>query len=245
MRLADLLPHPHEVGLLLREDHRPFLVLKMLQVDLDLVPLLETLGVLELIDRHGAFGLEADVENDGGVGHAEHLRLDDLTFLDVGERPLVQLRHPGELFRGILFLDTGHPAELRVGGLLGGALGCGILEVLRFYQHSKHRFGGEFGDERARTAVLSRVCEGGNYPGKRSRASARIRATWVSNDRPVVSSWTASAAGRSGATGRLASATSRAASASLSRRSAAASGACPPPPSPPRWLMRRRARSSG
>src|SRR5467141_282537 len=198
VRLADLLPHPHEVGLLLREDHRAFLILQVLQVDLDLVPLLQALGVLELVDRHRAFRFEADVENDGGVGHTQHLRLDDLSFFDVGERPLVQLRHLGELVRGILFLDTGHPAQLRVGGLLGRALGCGILEVLRFYQHAEHRFGCEFGHERPRTTVQGRVCEAGSYPGNRSRASARIRATWVSNDRPVVSSWTASAAGRRG-----------------------------------------------
>ena len=35
--IADLLPHPHEVGLLLREDDRAFLVLEVLEEDLDLV----------------------------------------------------------------------------------------------------------------------------------------------------------------------------------------------------------------
>src|SRR5438270_6698073 len=41
MGLADPLPHPHEVGLLLREDDRAFLVLQMLEEDLDLVPFLQ------------------------------------------------------------------------------------------------------------------------------------------------------------------------------------------------------------
>src|SRR2546425_932431 len=148
VRLADPLPDPHEVGLLLREDHRAFLVLEMLEVDLDLVAFLEALGVLELVDRHRPFRLEADVENDGGIGHAQHLRLDDLAFLDVRERPLVQLRHLRDFVRGVLLVNAGHPAQLRVGGLLGRALGCGILEVLRFYQHAVHRFGCVFGHER-------------------------------------------------------------------------------------------------
>src|SRR5437667_420755 len=30
---------------------------------------------------------------DGGVGHAQYLRFDDLAFFDIGERSLVQLRH--------------------------------------------------------------------------------------------------------------------------------------------------------
>src|SRR5256886_13683995 len=48
--------------------------------------LFRSLGILELVDRHGAFRLEPDVEDDGGVGHAQHLGLDDLALLDVGER---------------------------------------------------------------------------------------------------------------------------------------------------------------
>src|SRR6058998_1221450 len=90
---ADPLPDPHEVGLLLREDDRAFLILEMLEEHLDHVPFFERARVLELVDRNGAFRLEADVEDDGGVGHAQYLRFDDLTFFDVGERPLVQLRH--------------------------------------------------------------------------------------------------------------------------------------------------------
>src|SRR5438309_8870846 len=50
-------------------------------------------SILELVDRDRAFGLEPDVEDDGGVGHAQHLRFDDLAFLDIRERPLVQQGH--------------------------------------------------------------------------------------------------------------------------------------------------------
>src|SRR5213594_1376263 len=112
--LADALPHPHEVGLLLREDHRAFLVLEVLEEYLDLVALLERVRVLELVDRHGAFGLESDVENDGGVRYAQHFRLDDLTLFDVRERPLVHLRHLRDFVRRILFVQIGANAEVGV-----------------------------------------------------------------------------------------------------------------------------------
>src|SRR6266571_521069 len=137
--LADPLPHPHEIGLLLREDHRAFLVLQVLEEDLDLVPLLEGVRILELVDRHGAFRLEPDVQDDGGVGHAQHLRFHDLALLDVGERPLVQLRHLRDFVGGILFLEIGPDAEVGVtsGGRRVGRFG----QVFRIYQHSVHRFG--------------------------------------------------------------------------------------------------------
>src|SRR3989449_139896 len=76
--LADALPDPHEVGLLLREDDRAFLILEMLEEHLDHVPFFERARVLELVDWHGAFRLEADVEDDGGVGHAQYLRFDEI-----------------------------------------------------------------------------------------------------------------------------------------------------------------------
>src|SRR2546430_3256675 len=56
----------------------PYTTLFRSEEYLDLVALLERVRVLELVDRHGAFGLESDVENDGGVRHAQHFRLDDL-----------------------------------------------------------------------------------------------------------------------------------------------------------------------
>src|SRR2546426_1148239 len=143
--LADPLPDPHEVGLLLREDDRAFLILEMLEEDLDHVPFFEGARVLELVDRHGAFRLEADVEDDGGVGHAQYLRFDDLPLFDVGERPLVQLRHLRDFVRRILFVQVGADAEVGVSGSGGGSFGLRLGRVFRIYQHSGHRFGCGFG----------------------------------------------------------------------------------------------------
>src|SRR5256885_3115343 len=63
------------------------------------LPFLQRARVLELVDRDGALGLEPHVEDDGGVGDAEDLRLDDLPLFDVGEGPLVQRseEHTSEL----------------------------------------------------------------------------------------------------------------------------------------------------
>src|SRR5439155_96660 len=80
VRFADPLPDAHEVGFFLRKDDRAFLVLEVFEEDFDLVTFLEALGILELVDRYRAFGLEADVEDDGRVGHAQHFRFDDLAF---------------------------------------------------------------------------------------------------------------------------------------------------------------------
>src|SRR5437879_3008948 len=86
-----------------------------------------------------------NVQNDGGVGNAEHLRLDDLSLLDVGERPLVQLRHLRDFVRRILFLQIGPNADrgvVRRGGGRGGGGCVGFLgQVCGFHQHSGHRFG--------------------------------------------------------------------------------------------------------
>src|SRR5882672_9854770 len=124
--LADTFPDPHEVGLLLREDDRAFLILEVLEEDLDLVSFLERARVLELVDRHGAFRLEPDVENHGGVGHAQHLRLDDLAFFDIRERPLVQLRHLRDFVRRVLLVQIGADAELGVSGSGSGNGGFGL-----------------------------------------------------------------------------------------------------------------------
>src|SRR5438445_542481 len=144
-RLADLQLLHQDVALLLREDDRAFLILEMLEEDLDHVPFFEGARVLELVDRHGAFRLEADVEDDGGVGHAQYLRFDDLPFFDVGERPLVQLRHLRDFVRRILFVQVGADAEVGVSGSGSGSFGLRLGRVFRIYQHSGHRFGCGFG----------------------------------------------------------------------------------------------------
>src|SRR5690606_10082056 len=60
VRLANLLPDAHKVGLLLREDDRALLVFEVLEEDLDLVADLEVLRILELVERDGALRLEPD-----------------------------------------------------------------------------------------------------------------------------------------------------------------------------------------
>src|SRR5436190_14262 len=158
VRLADLLPHAHEVGLLLRQDDGAFLIFEMLEEDFDLVTFLEALGVLEFVDRHGAFRLEADVENDGGVGHAQHLRFDDFAFFDIRKRPLVQKGHFLDLVGGVLLIETGADAEWRAGWFPGWKFFFfGILQIACFYEHSVHRFGYEFLDSSSRI-VLSGQC---------------------------------------------------------------------------------------
>src|SRR5256714_4686228 len=142
---ADPLPDPHEVGFLLREDDCAFLILEVLEEDLDLVPFLERARILELVDRHGAFGLEPDIENHGGVGHPQHLRLYDLAFFDVGERSFVQLRHLRDFVRRILLVQIGADAELGVSRNGSGSFGLRLGKVFRIYQHSVHRFGCGFG----------------------------------------------------------------------------------------------------
>src|SRR3989440_225237 len=142
---ADPLPDPHEVGLLLREDDRAFLILEMLEEHLDHVPFFERARVLDLVDWHGAFRFEADVEDDGGVGHAQYLRFDDLAFFDVGERPLVQLRHLRDFVRQILFVQVGADAEGGGSGSGSGSFGLRLGRGFRIYQHSGHRVGCGFG----------------------------------------------------------------------------------------------------
>ena len=90
---ADRLPHAHEVGFLLRQDDRAFLVLEVLEEDLDFVAGLEVGQVLELFERDRPFGLEADVEDDHVVADPENPGLDDLAFFDRRHRAIVHRHH--------------------------------------------------------------------------------------------------------------------------------------------------------
>src|SRR5882762_1396412 len=207
VRFADPLPDAHEVGFLFRKHNRAFLVFEVLEEDFDLVTFLEAPGILELVDRHRAFRLEADVEDDGRVGHAQYFRLDDLAFLDIRQRPLVQQGHFLDLVGGIFLVETGTDAELRAGRFTSGNVFFELFYVTCFYEHSVHRFGCEF------EVVFTPFGRAETYPGNNPRASSTTRATCCSNVRAVVSSRTASDAGLRGAIGRLESAVSRAASA--------------------------------
>src|SRR5689334_13525228 len=75
---ADLFPDPHEVGLLLGEDDRTFLVLQVLQKNLDLIPFLQGVRILELVQRDRTLGLESNVQYHRVVGDPQDFGLDDL-----------------------------------------------------------------------------------------------------------------------------------------------------------------------
>src|SRR5712671_4484408 len=231
VRFADPLPDAHEVGFLFRKHDRAFLVFEVLEEDFDLVTFLETLRILELIDRHGAFRLEPDVENDGGVGYAQHFRLDDLAFLDIRQRPLVQQGHLLDLVGGIFLVEAGTDAELRAGRFTSGDVFFELFYVTCFYEHSVHRFGCGFEVDHPSVIHTQGVCfivrRAETYPGNKPRASSTTSVTCCSSVRVVVSSKTASEAGLRGAIRRLESAASRAANASLSRRTKSTSTAWP------------------
>ena len=127
VRLSDLLPHAHEVGLLLRENDRAVLVLEPLEQDVDLVARLHGLGILELVDGNSTLGLEAHVQDHVALGHPKHLGLDDLPFLDALQRTLVQLEH-------LLVLVVGVPFVVEIGSDWEGCIG--------FCRRSRHSGGG-------------------------------------------------------------------------------------------------------
>ncbi len=93
----------------------------MLEQDLDLVADLEVGMILELFERNGALGLEADVEHDHVVADLQDRGLDDLAFFDRGHRALVHLHHLVEFsFIGQIVLvvqlgaAVGERAQLRL-----------------------------------------------------------------------------------------------------------------------------------
>src|SRR5258708_5163319 len=162
--LADPLPDAHEVGLLFVQDDSAFLVLEVLEKDFDLVAFLEAFGIFELVDRHRAFRLETDVEDDGGVGHAQHFRFDDLAFLDIRKRPLIQQGHFLDLVGRIFLVETGTDAELRAGRFTSGNVFFDIFYVTCFYEHAVHRFGCWFEVVFTPPALRLQPGTGGNLP---------------------------------------------------------------------------------
>ena len=83
MGLTDLLPDTQEVGLLFRENDDPVIVLETLEKNLYLLPRLDRVTVLELVERDRSLALEAELQDDHALGNPEHLRVDDLAFPDV------------------------------------------------------------------------------------------------------------------------------------------------------------------
>ena len=122
--LADLLPHPHEVGLLLGQYHRPVLIFQVLEEDFDLITFLEFAGIGKLLERDRALGLEAQVEDDRIVGHAENLRRDDLALGDRGHGALVHRQHLLVLFVAVRFVVEirSHAEDRLVGQIFDGLL---------------------------------------------------------------------------------------------------------------------------
>jgi hypothetical protein len=104
---------------------------EVLQEDLDLIAFLERLGVLELVEGNRSLGLEADVEDDGILGDAKDLRLDDLSFDDLRHRALVHREHLLVVFVGICFVVEVLPDAETAGG--GELIGRG----LKLLKHSE------------------------------------------------------------------------------------------------------------
>ncbi len=97
VRGLDLLPDPHEVGLLLGQNDGAVFILQTLEKDLDLISRTH-LGRLELVERNRTFRLETDIENHVRVGHAEDLALHDAALFEALHRALVEGEHPGVIF---------------------------------------------------------------------------------------------------------------------------------------------------
>ena len=137
VRDADLLPHAHEVGFLLRKDDRAFLVLEVLEQHFDFVTGLEVGMVLELFERNAALGFEADVEDDHVVANLEHLALHDLALVDRRERTVVELHHRLVLGRRVLVF------VVQFGTAVGKRAKLRALRVALFARgHERCRAGG-------------------------------------------------------------------------------------------------------
>jgi hypothetical protein len=101
---ADLFPDPHEVSLLLGQDDSTFLILEVLEEDLDLIAFLQRVRILELIERNRPLRLEADVQDHRIIGDSQNLRLDDLPFDDLRHRALVHREHLLVVGVGVVFV---------------------------------------------------------------------------------------------------------------------------------------------
>jgi hypothetical protein len=110
----------------------------VLEQDLDFIARLELGHVLELLERDGALGFEADIEHHHVVADLEDPGLHDLALVDGGEGALVEFHHP-LVFGGrvlvlvvefgapvrerakncLLLLAAGHDVDGRGGGIFG------------------------------------------------------------------------------------------------------------------------------
>ena len=91
VRGFDLVPHAHEVGLLLRQHHATFEVLNDLEKDLDFAADFDGLRIVaEFPDGDHALGFEADVDEHLAGLDADDAALDDFAFLDAREALFVE-----------------------------------------------------------------------------------------------------------------------------------------------------------
>ena len=124
--LLDLVPDLHLLGLLARQHDVAFTILGALEQHVDHVARLHgdvAVFVEELVNLDEAFGLVADVDDDGGFGDLQHGALDDLAFRHVAEAVVVDAEHGRELLRVHVFVV--HRLESRPGRLArSGASRC-------------------------------------------------------------------------------------------------------------------------
>ena len=100
VRVLDELPDAQEVRLLLRQDNHPVFVLKALEEDFHLLARLDLARVLEFVERDGTLTLEAELEDDGGLGDSQHSGLDDLSFANIAARGPMLVEHGLEVVPG-------------------------------------------------------------------------------------------------------------------------------------------------
>ncbi len=128
-RVLDAVPDLDEVGSLLRKHHETVLVLHLLQEHIHFVSYLDALGVAELLYGYHALRLETHVHEDFLLIDLEDRAFDDLPFLEVHHRFLVELHQLGvDLRVGVrLFGKVGFRHR---GGLRGGFLPHGFGSLL-------------------------------------------------------------------------------------------------------------------
>ena len=102
--LLDLVPDPHEVGLLLGQDDLALLIFDGFEVHLHLIPEMDLRPIAELHQWNRTFRFEPDVHHDIAISHCEHGARDDLALFEVPHRSIVQIEHPSVFLVGVLLL---------------------------------------------------------------------------------------------------------------------------------------------